>query len=518
MIVVSDAWKEIHQGDLLPETFVEITCAITEKGAQETATSSGENEAFFSDVEVVAGNSSITVTPKYATFEHNLWSLDGSRNLLSGVGSNPNAGYVSADESIGKVTLSLSQPRTATISGITIVWSSEFNEYPTRFSVTVKKGSAVVATKLVEDNASTTSLVDLEVKNYDTVVVEVFDWCLPNRRFRVERVYLGHIMTFTKNELLSYTHEQSGNLNSAELPKNSIEFSVDNTDGRWNPNNPNGLERYLSERQRVTVRYGMDVNGSIEWIKAGTFFLSEWKAPANGMEASFVARDILEFLMYDRLPSMEEVALLDALEYAYSLGSPEIANTKLVIDPIVSRYEGTIPEGYTRAEVIQMCANAAYCTIRFDRHGVLHVERLDRIPFSGYVVPASLSYSYPETILSKPLKDVTVSYGGDKSYVLSVSASGESQTVDNPVVAYEEQAMYIAEWVKNTLESRKSVSGEFRADPRLDLFDIVDVEGKYGTIASVAIEHIKYTYSGSFKATYSGRVISDTPIVWPGGM
>lgn len=521
MIAVSDAWKETHRGLLLPETFVEVTCAITETGAQETATSSGENEAVFSDVEVVAGNSSTTATPKYATFEHNLWALDGSRNLLSGTAPYSNTGYVSADSSIGKITLSLSQVRRVPVAGITIVWSSEFNEYATRFSVTVKNGNTVVATKMVEGNTSTTSLVDLAINNYNTVVVEVFDWCLPNRRFRVERIYLGHIMTFTKNELFSYTHEQSGNLNSAELPKNSIEFSVDNTDGRWNPNNPNGLERYLSERQRVTVRYGMDVNGTVEWIKGGTFFLSEWRAPANGMEASFVARDILEFLMYEEFPSVGESALIDVLEYAYSNGSPEIANTQMVIDPIITRYDTEVAEGYTRAEVIQMCANAACCVVRTDRNGVLHVEPLDKTP-SGYVIPAAMAYSYPETTLLKPLKQVSVSYGwgedNRQNVVLPVGSVGETQTVDNPLVTIQEQATFIAMWVQNTLESRKTVKGEFRGDPRLDLFDIVEVEGKYGTIAPVAIENIKYSYSGSFKATYEGRVITDDTEISPLGV
>lgn len=509
MIAVSDAWKEIHKGLLLPETFVEITCAITETDVQKTATSTGENQATFSDVDVVAGNRSVTVTPKYATLEHNLWSLDGSRSFLPTVAPYPNAGYVSADSTIGKVTLTTSQVRRVAIAGITIIWSSEFGEYATRFRVTARNGTTVVATTTVENNTSTKSYVYMEMNNYNNVVVEVLEWSLPNRRFRVERIYLGHILTFTKNELISYTHEQSGNLNSAELPKNSITFSVDNTDGRWNPNNPNGLERYLSERQRVTVRYGMDVNGTIEWIKAGTFFLSEWRAPSNGLEASFVARDILEFLMYEKISGYEEVALLDMLEYAYALGSPEIANTQMVIDPIVERYEGNIPEGHTRAEVIQMIANAACCIIRFDREGVLHVERLNETP-SGYVISAAMSYSHPETTLTKPMKDVTVSYGEDASVVLPANTIGESQTVDNPVVATAQQATSIALWVKHTLSSRKGVKGEFRGDPRLDLFDIVEVEGKYGKISPVAIEQIKYTYSGSFKATYSGRVITES--------
>ena len=56
------------------------------------------------------------------------------------------------------------------------------------------------------------------------------------------------------------------------------------------------MEQYLQERQAIVVRYGFKINGSIEWVKAGTFYMSEWETPSNGLEATFTARDILEFL------------------------------------------------------------------------------------------------------------------------------------------------------------------------------------------------------------------------------
>lgn len=521
MVDVSAAWKEIHKGDLLPETFVEVTCAITETGAQEEATSYGEEEEYLlSNSAVVAGNSSVTATQRYATMERNLWVLDGTRNIAPDDAWRNNTGFVSYFESPGLVTLEFLASRRATVAGVTIVWGSEFGEYPRTFNVVVKDASRVVAQKLVENNTSTTSLVDMEISEYNTVLVEPLDWCLPNRRYRIERVYVGHIMTFTKNELLSYTHEQSGNLNSAEIPKNSITFSVDNTDGRWNPSNPNGLERYLSERQRVTVRYGMDVNGVVEWIKGGAFYLSEWTAPANGLEASFVARDGLEFLLNESFPSQPYTAYSDALEYAYTSTALDTAANELSYSSNIFLYEGPIGEGYSKAEVIQMIANASCCVIRYDRDGVLHVESLDTTP-KGYVIPASMAYSYPETTLSKPLKDVSVAYGDGEPQQRAtwfVGFSGETQTVDNPLVMDQRQAEMVGAWVEQMLESRMTVSGEFRGDPRLDLFDVVDVETKYGTLSTIAIENIKYTYSGSFNATYSGRLIAEKPEISPLGV
>jgi hypothetical protein len=117
--------------------------------------------------------------------------------------------------------------------------------------------------------------------------------------------------------------------------------------------------------------------------------------------------------------------------------------------------------------------------------------------------------------LLKPLRSVSVDYivadeeGNDTTerYILDVASSGEIQTVTNPLVRGLDSATAMAEWVRDTLLSRKEVSGEYRADPRLDLFDVVAVESKYGRLSPVVITDIKYTFNGSFRGSYTGRVI-----------
>ena len=167
----------------------------------------------------------------------------------------------------------------------------------------------------------------------------------------------------------------------------------------------------------------------------------------------------------------------------------------------------TLPQNeYTCAEVVQMCANAGGCVAYQDREGAFHVKPLVKT-VSGYVIPLELSYTHPEIELSKPLKSVSVSYGENGTHTLSVGGSGETQTVNNPLVTDEEQASLIAEWVRKTLSTRQMVRGEYRADPRLDLFDIVEVASKYGSLYNVAITDIKYMFNGSFRGNYTGRVL-----------
>lgn len=505
MITVSDAWKDIQQRFLLPESFVEIDIGFTDDEAQSAATASGTDEAFFSNVSNVVGTSSMT---KYATNELNLWALDGTRAILPSTGSYSNAGYVSNIASTGSVTLSFPAIRATAISGITITWSNKFGEYAKTFTVIGKNGTNTISEVTVTDNTDQVSTVFVPLENYNSVTVVVHEWSIPNHRVRIEKIVMGHMVTFSKGDLLSFTHEQDGDLLSGQIPKYSIEFSLDNSDGRWDPNNPTGMAQYLSERQKLTVRYGLDIGGTIEWIPAGVFYLSEWIAPPNGLEARFVARDVFEFLINVDMKGWRSDTLEGLIETATRYNLPD--GTRVVIDPSLANFTNIEDGGNnTAAELVQKCANAGCCILRYDRDGVLYVEP-QNATISEYAIPLALSYSYPEITLSKPLKMVSVDYGGLAPHELSVSENGETQTVDNDFIVSLEQATQIATWVRDVLKTRKTVSGEFRADPRLDLYDIVNAEDRYGNILPIVITNIKYNYNGSFRGSYTGRVLEVT--------
>ena len=339
---------------------------------------------------------------------------------------------------------------------------------------------------------------------------------------------LKNTLVYTKKDLMSFTHHQTGSLVSGELPKNHIEFSLDNSDGKWNPNNPRGMERYLSERLKITLQYGFKIDGTEHWIPGGVFYLSEWRTSLNGMEASFVARDVLEHMidkpytgsiagtLYEiaqnaieqaEIPNDTEPAVLGSS----TLGAAVLGGVSAEIVRIGEElknytvsdleYDGT----ETIAVILQKCANAAGCVIYQDRSGVLTIGKLS-YDNTGYTIPTRLSYTYPESDFSRPIKNVSVTYKGGATEIYPFSSTGETQTLNNEFIATKEQASEIAKWVCDTLRTRQKISGEYRGDPRLDLFDTVDVESKYGTIAGVVLTDIKYSFTGAFRTTYSGYV------------
>lgn len=500
MQTVSAEWKDTHNRFLLPETFLEISCRVPDIDYEISEVAATNEATFSSKNKVVAEGTG--VLPLYATMEHNLWALDGTRGLFPDDGENLTPGYVSDDGSSASVTLVLPRTMESSFPGITVTWSSEFSEYPSTFRVTAKNGDTVVGTTVVTGNSSVISTVDFEMSGFDRITLEPLEWCLPERRFRVERVVLGHDITFNKGDIISYRHEQEGDILCGELPKNSIQFSVLNVDGRWNPSNPTGLWRYLSDRQKITARYGMDVNGNIEWIPGGVFYLSEWNAPANGLEASFEARDVFEFLLNTPYEGTKEGTFSEMVSDAIGDLVPGVSFTSAMTGT-----SGALDDGRTAAEVIQMCANAGCSSVFQNRDGGLVFKDWPTFAVSEYVIGSAMSYAHPELTLSKPMQAVSVSYGKDgEKLEVAISDSGEVQTVDNILVGTVEQAVLVADWTKQVLESRRTIRGEYRADPRLDLYDIVTVESKYGAILPVVITNITYSYTGSFRASYTGKV------------
>ena len=331
---------------------------------------------------------------------------------------------------------------------------------------------------------------------------------------------LRDTLVYTKKDLLSFSHQQIGSLVSGELPKNHIEFALDNSDGRWNPSNPRGMERYLTERLKVTLRYGYIINGVEEWIPGGVFYLSEWRTSLNGLEANFAARDVLEYMIDTPYTGKITGTLYDIVQNALAeaamptaaiLGELVIGETSLGVVNVSSELKNyTVGDieytgGESVAVILQKCANAAGCVMYQNRDGVFTIGKLD-YEDTGYVIPKNLSYAYPEIDFSRPIKNVSVTYYGNAVTAYQFSATGETQTLNNDFILEKGQADKIAKWVCDSLRSRQQIKGEYRGDPRLDLFDVVSIESKYGTIAGVVLTDIKYSFTGAFRTTYSGYV------------
>ena len=519
MIAVSSGWVNAHQEMLLPEMFLELTYRATEPGLQQDASSSATGGSIFSDAAALVDGMPKN-SERYGTLEHGIWGLDGEFSYFDETPTDP--GYVSAALSDAScafattpvITINLASQHTALIPGITIAWSEAFNEWATEFRVTAYNSNYLVAQKTVTDNTSPVSVVWMDLSVYTRITVEILRWSLPYHRARCSSVFLGIERVYGKGDLLGFEHTQTADLLSAALPKNAITFRLRNDDDRWNPDNPAGVERYLLERQEVRLRYGMTVGEKTEWIKGGTFWLSEWSTPANGIEASFSARDAIEF-MHEEYAGPRSGTLYDIATRAF-----EQANLPLLDDGSVryvvhdelrnltTDFSGDDSQ-YSVAEVIQLVAHAGNCIMHQNSEGVFLVKPWVS-KYDGYIIEPRISYSHPEYAISKPLKAVSVGYGDSQgeAYVASGTGEGEVLTAYNVLLRTQDDAVRVGKHTCEMLLHRKMISGEFRADVRLEVLDNIIVSSKYASNIIVVTEIGYSTTGGALRGKYSGRVAS----------
>ncbi len=531
MIKPSQDWLEKFNDTLVPETFVKITYSVTEPGAQSDASISTTGETSFSNPPSVL-EEFLRNGVKVATGEKNFSILDGSVFLPDLVMGLMNAGYVSesciSETNHPTVTLSFSKTHDFELPGIMISWSTSFNEWATSFKLVAYSGNSVISEKTVIDNNSVTSDVDWPISGYDSISIQVLSWCVPDRRARIDQIRLGRFAIFDKDKIVSYKQESSRDPISGQLPNDNITFSVDNSSQEWNPFNPKGLYKYLYEQQPITVEYGMDVNGSVEWIAGGKFFLSEWNVTSNGIIASFSARDGIGLLMstaytgrmygtlyemaYDALEFLKE----DALSFSIS---SELKNFRTDITK-------QNKSDYKNSDILQMVANAAGMTIYQNRYGTIFIDRIPEISTASERLAGEISivnnFSWPEITFSKPIKavsctiNVSTGNGNEKvsktySYPEQVSGNGITQTVSNPVISESvlSQEKNILTEAYKILSVRKKVSLDYRASPHFDALDFVRIHHQFGLSSILLTTKFIYEYSGCFHGTVEGYLIEE---------
>ena len=530
MQTVSENWKNAHKQTLLNESFVEVSLDIADPDALADASSQDNGAVYISDTSEVVSEVDKNIVP-YCTLEQNLWVLDGNRKSIPEDESG-DSGYVgdalSDDQCVFSsktptLTVNFSRVFKNLIPGITITWGTAYDEFADSFVVTAYNGNTIVAEKEVIGNRSVKSLVLVDIVNYDRITIQVKKWCLPYHRARIEEVFVGMNKVCSKSDLFDYSHTQSVDPVSTSLPKMEIKFSIDNVDDEYNPFNEQGMAKYLMERQEVRSRYGLKMNdGSVEWIKGGRFYLSEWSAKQNGLTAEFTARDLLEFMSATykdnhNLSSRTLYNLAERVLLAAELPLNDDGTVKWVIDESLKSITTTapLPED-TLANCLQLIANAGECVIYQDRGGTLHIEPL-KFDGTDYKINSFNSYTKSEVTLSKPLKQIIVkvysySKGSDgvesttTDVAVNVGNAGEIITMDNPLVTDSTRAASLGSWLSVHLGHRKALSSEWRPDVRLDALDIVTNENEYYA-NQVRMTDVEFKYNGAFRGKGEGKVI-----------
>ena len=131
---------------------------------------------------------------------------------------------------------------------------------------------------------------------------------------------------------------------------------------------------------------------------------------------------------------------------------------------------------------------------------------------TGGTLVSALYYSNACVLKITATGDVNITITGyalessSINIVTSSGVSGETVSIDNPLITSQERAIAIGKWVEAYMKNRMTLSSDWRADPRLDALDRVGNENDYGT-NKVIMTEVKYSYNGAFRGSGEGRVI-----------
>lgn len=515
----SDKWLSQYNNTLVPETFIQITYHAADDAAQTDAIASSGSQAAFSNAASITDFDTF-VSGNYATAETNFWVLDGSLSIVPDSEPYQECGYVSGEcvssSNHPTITFSFSKIHEEKIPGLTIVWSEILNEWAKSFKVSAYKGTTLLLEKQIDNNYSIETSIEFEISNYDSVVIEVLEWCIPNRRARISQVEFGQRVRFSKTDLLSYSHKSKRDPISGQLSKDSISFSIDNSDQKWNPINPDGLYKYLYERQAVFVKYGMDLDGQTEWINGGKFYLSSWSIPSNGITASFEARDALAFLIDSPYTGKKSGTLYEICYDALEL--LDVSGISYYINESLKDYTADFSSGnssYKNADVLQLSANAAGMALYQTRNGEIRIDRVPYLPENKsdiYEITEINNYQYPEITFSNKLKNISYSLNGASSlYPNGATGDGVTQSVNNALISSSivSQPKNVLTESYKVLSNRRKATLSYRASPHNDALDFVKLNHQFGYSSNLLITDVSYTFNGSFKGSVTGYMIEN---------
>ena len=287
MIKTTDKWKRNQKEQITSEAFLEIVHKITNPTLAPAKAKEKNNDImYFSNMYALVDEFEYDIAP-YGTLEKNFWLLNGEKETLFGNGTKCSGftsksicdkdGYFWKLPAEGKPVIEnptisiLFEENVPLLPGCTIVWSDMEGEYPAKFEITVsdtsikdKEPIMLYSTPKEGNGKNEFILESAEMVNFNRIDIKIKKWNRSFRRARIGKIILGIYKVYEKDDLMGFSCSESLDPVSANLPKYSIQFSVDNLDDK------NGLFQYMNEWQEIRTRYGYNTSdGYTEWIPGG---------------------------------------------------------------------------------------------------------------------------------------------------------------------------------------------------------------------------------------------------------
>lgn len=334
--------------------------------------------------------SGATLTDRIATVEVNYWKSDGSQFLPSReVIENPNIPWMSVDDNFSEtdpIELIITYEHPVQLNTINLTWDSGWP------ADSLLEGwdsyDNVVFSKRFSGSGPRTSFNNL-YSTVKSVHLWIYRWSNPGQRARIKQY----------EALLVY-----GN--------NNIPSEVNNL---FDPTLVLGYSKYLAQRQKVRVKYGLDIRGNKTlWLPEQVRFLSGWDIPTDAISVALQSDTRLGFLTKDY--AQGQYVAQGKTFYDLALEVLESSNiikdyqdpTPWILPESLRNYitVAPLPVQATNS-LLQLISNATGCYLD-TRPTDGYVRISDVLPDSEYVIDQNVQLQSPSVSLNDPLKQIAV--------------------------------------------------------------------------------------------------------------
>lgn len=449
---------------------------------------------------------------RFLSLERNLWLLDGSYMPID-QGESEQIGWwsqdVCGDDGVFTdppyVRFDFSQDVTSI--GFTLFFDVDGGCPPDTVRTTVYAHDNSVMADSTVTCGSAVLVIDLPCERYRAVRFSFPYMGFPHRRVRMTECVFGVVKSYDPDNLASAKLTYGADIACDKFVTSQLEMTVDNADSAYNMRNPASIYAFLQDGQEIRTYISI---GGVR-TDMGKFRFTSAKAKDGGITAQIKANDRaygLDGIQYVPWASYGSVvALSEAVdEVLYTYGIPVqygegIGERKVRLSP---------PSGSSLREVLRLLAQAARCSIWFDRSGVLR--------FCAFSVSADPVQSYTEDQLYS-MDNISVS---EKIFVIRLDATMEAvgntspteevytygtgdteKRVQNPCVA-PECGDDVARWLYDMYSLRVRYSYKNRCDPSVEIGDTVSIADVFGDPGRSIVTEVSISYNGGLSATNKG--------------
>lgn len=408
MQVTSAEYKEEQLRDLRNASHVYVYLGVISKEAQANAYVATTMEDYASgDIFV-----DTSFEAYYASLEQNYTKVDGTHRFLPSDSSQYALfqGAVTTDIE-GSITFDFEIYHALDIKGLTI----DFGEYyPTAFTVT--NGTDTFS---YTNNAPGVYVLEDVFEDSDYITITPTTMVGGEQRMRIHSIIFGVGLIFDDKSLISTQRSNTVDHLSGSLPSKAFTFTVDNTNKKFNKDNPKSYLNFLQTEQACSYEYGRDMDdGTVYIIDGGNVALKTWSS--NDTQAKFSCVGYMDFMedsFYKGQFRPEGIT-------AYALAE-EVLEDAGIEDYRIDSYlkqitlYNPLPVS-SHKNCLQMIANATQSIFYEDRNGRIIIESSFTPDITSITYESATNYSETETIITD---DETINYATLESNYSKVDGS-----------------------------------------------------------------------------------------------